>query len=130
MATRLAGLPVIDLSKFGKAPFLKELRHAAHNVGFFYLVGHGVDPMLVKRVHSVSKSFFALPDSDKLAIEMVNSPHFRGYTRVGREITRQRPDWREQLDTGTELPAVTPGPGVPDWARLVDPIFGRHPCLS
>ncbi len=59
-----------------------------------------MDPALGERVQTLSKRFFASPEADKLAVEMVNSPHFRGYTRVGREITRERPDWREQLDTG------------------------------
>ena len=40
--------------------------------------------------------------ADKLAIEMVNSPHFRGYNRVGWERTRGRPDWREQVDIGAD----------------------------
>ena len=35
---------------------------------------------------------------------MVNSPHFRGYTRVGMERTRGLPDWREQIDIGAERP--------------------------
>ena len=52
---------------------------------------------------------------------MVRSPHFRGYTRIGREITRGRRDWREQLDVGAERSAVPPGPGVPVWARLQGP---------
>jgi isopenicillin N synthase-like dioxygenase/ribosomal protein S18 acetylase RimI-like enzyme len=117
MATRPTSLPLIDLGRLDRA----ELQLAAHKIGFFYLKGHGVDPALVQRVRSVSRSFFALPESDKLAIEMVNSPHFRGYTRVGREITREKPDWREQLDTGTELPPIAHGPGIPEWVRLVGP---------
>ena len=30
---------------------------------------------------------FALPQADKDAVAMVNSPHFRGYTRLGGELT-------------------------------------------
>ena len=33
---------------------------------------------------------FSLPEADKLAIENVNSPHFRGYTRMGGERTLGR----------------------------------------
>jgi len=33
---------------------------------------------------------------------MVHSPHFRGYTRVGWERTRDQADWREQIDIGAE----------------------------
>ena len=53
-------------------------------------------------VLDVSRRFFALPDADKLAVENVRSPQFRGYTRVGHEHTNGRPDWREQLDFGAE----------------------------
>jgi len=35
---------------------------------------------------------------------MVRSPHFRGYTRLGGELTRGEVDWREQIDIGPERP--------------------------
>lgn len=119
-------LPVLDLGRFDRGPaeraaFCAELGRAAHEVGFFYLVGHGISPELMARVQAEARQFFALPEAEKLAIEMVNSPHFRGYTRVGAEITRGKPDWREQIDIGAERAAVPPGPGVPAWARLYGP---------
>jgi isopenicillin N synthase-like dioxygenase len=45
--SRIAGLPVLDLSGFGaensdRAGFLADLRAAAREVGFFYVTGHGV----------------------------------------------------------------------------------------
>jgi isopenicillin N synthase-like dioxygenase len=43
-----------------------------------------------------------LPLEERLAIENVNSPQFRGYTRVGTEHTGGAPDWREQIDIGPE----------------------------
>src|SRR4051794_12693976 len=52
---------------------------------------------------------------------MVNSPHFRGYTRIGREITPGWPDWREQLDVGAERAAIMQGTGEPAWTRLQGP---------
>src|SRR3546814_5798614 len=52
---------------------------------------------------------------------MVNSPHFRGYTRAGLEVTRGRRDWREQIDIGAELPAVPRRPDLPAWTRLQGP---------
>ncbi|WP_316296732.1 2-oxoglutarate and iron-dependent oxygenase domain-containing protein, partial [Clavibacter michiganensis] len=66
------------------------------------------------------RAFFALPEADKLAIENIRSPHFRGYTRVGGERTQGRVDWREQIDVGPELPAVE-DPTAPDHTRLVGP---------
>jgi len=72
-------------------------------------------------VLSLSRRFFALPDQDKLAIEMVNSPHFRGYNRAGFEHTRGKPDWREQIDIGAERPALPADPSAPVWTRLQGP---------
>ncbi len=119
-------LPILDLSRFDGGPaeraaFCAELGRAAHEVGFLYLVGHGISDDLIARVQAESRRFFALPESEKLAIEMVNSPQFRGYTRVGAEITRGKPDWREQIDIGAERDVIPPGRGVPAWARLQGP---------
>ncbi|MFI1382839.1 isopenicillin N synthase family dioxygenase [Embleya sp. NPDC020886] len=119
-------LPVIDISRFGdptanRADFLAELRHAAREIGFFQVVGHGVDRELRARALAVSRRFFALPEADRLAIENVNSPQFRGYTRTGTEYTRGGPDWREQLDIGPERAALTLGPDDPAYLRLIGP---------
>ncbi len=118
-------LPVLDLSQLDAGPeaaarFRDELRRAAHDVGFFYLTGTGVSPELETRLHRAARDFFALPEADKLAIENVNSPHFRGYTRIGGERTQGAVDWREQIDIGPERDAVT-DEGVPDFARLIGP---------
>ncbi len=67
-----------------------------------------------------ARDFFALPEADKLAIENVNSPHFRGYTRVGGERTQGKVDWREQIDIGPERDAVD-DPDAPDFTRLTGP---------
>ena len=90
-------------------------------MGFFYLVGHGIEDGLIQDVLKVSRRFFALPEKDKLAIEMVNSPHFRGYNRAGFEHTRGKPDWREQVDIGPERPALPFDREAPPWDRLQGP---------
>ena len=41
-------LPVLDLARLDASPaekqaFLSELRETAHDLGFFYLSGHGID---------------------------------------------------------------------------------------
>jgi isopenicillin N synthase-like dioxygenase len=119
-------LPILDLDRLDRGngerrEFLSQLRTAAREVGFFYLIGHGVSIDLANEVLALSRQFFALPEADKLAIEMVNSPHFRGYTRVGWERTRGKPDWREQLDIGAERPVIPAGHDVPPWSRLQGP---------
>ena len=122
----MSGIPVIDLSLLNGTPeqqaqFRDDLRRATHEVGFFSLVGHGVPGELIDRAYEVARAFFALPESHKLAIENVNSPHFRGYTRMGGERTLGRVDIREQIDIGAERPAVTVGPDTPDYWILQGP---------
>ncbi|GGC53052.1 isopenicillin N synthase family dioxygenase [Chelatococcus reniformis] len=122
----LNGLPLLDLSRLEQGQperdsFLDDLRRAARDVGFFYIAGHGIPDHQIERVLELSRRFFALPEADKLAIEMVNSPHFRGYTRAGLEITRGEADWREQLDIGAERPALARDPAAPPWTRLQGP---------
>ena len=119
-------IPLLDLSRFDageptRTNFLSELRRAAHDVGFFYLAGHGIDPELLRALIDSSRRFFALPEADKQAIEMVNSPHFRGYTRVAWERTRGAPDWREQIDIGAERPTAGTNSDAPAWTRLQGP---------
>ncbi|NSZ61287.1 isopenicillin N synthase family oxygenase [Agrobacterium tumefaciens] len=120
-----ASLPTLDFSRFhspeARAEFIGDLRNVLHDHGFFYLTGHGVDPRLVEDVLSTSKRFFALPLEEKLKIEMVKSPHFRGYNRAGQERTRGEQDWREQLDINTEGEPVKIGPDSPPWKRLFGP---------
>ena len=121
-----AALPVVDFNRLAGGPaardaFLEELREAAREFGFFYLAGHGIADDLIGDVLALSRRFFALPDAEKLAIEMVRSPQFRGYNRAGRELTRGRPDWREQLDIGAERPARRIDRSLPPWTRLQGP---------
>ena len=119
-------LPILDLSQLDEGPeaaarFRDELRAATHDVGFFYLTGTGVTPQLEERLHRAARDFFALPEADKLAIENLKSPHFRGYTRIGGERTQGKVDWREQIDIGRELPARPTDPAAPPWTRLQGP---------
>ncbi|UJP11323.1 isopenicillin N synthase family oxygenase [Microbacterium sp. KUDC0406] len=116
-------LPVLDLSRLDAGPeaaarFRDELRAATHDVGFFYLTGTGVSAELEARLHRAARDFFALPEAEKLSIENVNSPHFRGYTRIGGERTQGEVDWREQIDIGPERRPIEGGPA---FNRLVGP---------
>lgn len=119
-------LPLVDISRFAaggaeRAAFLADLRHAAHDIGFFYVVGHGIDPGVTAAVLDAARQFFALPVEERLKIENVNSPQFRGYTREGTEYTAGAADQRDQLDIGPERDALTLGPGDPAYLRLIGP---------
>ncbi|MCW2404506.1 isopenicillin N synthase-like dioxygenase [Sphingobium sp. B1D7B] len=119
-------LPVVDISRLqgsarDRETLIAHLRSVLHRFGFFYLKGHGVDPALCAAALAVSKQFFALPDEDKLAIEMIRSPHFRGYCRAGMELTGGKPDWREQVDFDREEIPLPTGPDTPAWHRAIGP---------
>src|ERR1700742_1366884 len=112
-------LPGVDL-RHPAGQLRERLREAAHQVGFFYVTGHQVPDGLIDRVLIAARRLFALPQRDKDAVAMVRSPHFRGYTRLGGELTRGEVDWREQIDIGPEREPIG-GPGRPDYLWLQGP---------
>ncbi|WP_445189227.1 2-oxoglutarate and iron-dependent oxygenase domain-containing protein [Pseudonocardia sp. Cha107L01] len=121
-------LPVLDLREFdgdadpvARARFVEQVRETCHKVGFFYLIGHGIDDGLHQQVQAVTRAFFALPDAERVAIATGNSPHFRGYTPLGGELTNGRADLREEIDLGPERPTPTLTAGDPPWKRLLGP---------
>ena len=118
----VTALPEVDL-RHPAGQLRERLREVAHEVGFFYLIGHDVPAALTCRVLAAARRLFALPQAEKDAIAMVRSPHFRGYTRLGGELTGGEVDWREQIDIGPERePADCPaGPGNPDYLWLQGP---------
>jgi isopenicillin N synthase-like dioxygenase len=121
-----SAIPLLDLECFGagsiqRKRFLGDLRHAAREVGFFYVTGHDIAPKLLSDVIAVTRRFFALPLHDKCSLDIANSPHFRGYTRVAWERTRGREDWREQLDLGAEESSPPIEGTAPVWMRLHGP---------
>ncbi|MBP3037582.1 isopenicillin N synthase family oxygenase [Arthrobacter sp. zg-ZUI100] len=105
-------IPVLDLSTARNtdgsfnAEFILALREATHRIGFFQLVGYGAGEAKVDQLFDVTKRFFDLPLEDRLALDNRKSPHFRGYTRLGTELTQGRPDSREQIDFGPERAPV------------------------
>lgn len=123
-APHLAALPLIDISRFDgpdREALLDDLRHAAHDVGFFYVVGHGIPREVTDAVFATARAFFSLPVEQRLEIENVNSPYFRGYTRLGTEVTAGAADQRDQLDFGPEREPLDLGPDDPAYLRLVGP---------
>ena len=67
-------IPLLDIARFRSTPsereaFLADLRHAAHDVGFFYVTGHGVASSVTDGVLDAARAFFALPLEDRLSID-------------------------------------------------------------
>lgn len=108
-----AALPVIDLSALvhggDPAAAVERIGAACRSAGFFYVSGHGVDPGLERRLERAAADFFALPSDEKRALAMIRGGRaWRGYFPVGAELTSGRPDQKEGLYFGSELPTDHP----------------------
>ncbi len=118
-------LPILDLARYfnpaERDAFLDQLRTSARDIGFFYLINHGVNDELQRAVQHEARRFFVLSDEQKQQVAMIHSPHFRGYNRAASEITRGKPDWREQFDIGAERPELLLSDNDPRWRRLQGP---------
>ena len=90
--------------------FIEQLRDATHSVGFFQLTGYGGAPGQAEDLLATIKRFFDLPLEERMKLDNRLSPHFRGYTRMGTEITQGRADAREQIDYSPDREPVTDYP--------------------
>lgn len=114
MNTGFAHLPVIDVRELlangpGKPAVAAALDKACRQSGFFYIVGHGISTELQQRLQRLSRAFFAQPVEVKQRIAMSHAGRaWRGYFRVGDELTSGKPDQKEGLYFGQELPANHP----------------------
>jgi isopenicillin N synthase-like dioxygenase len=108
-------VPVIDVSgMYGdeeqQRAVAERLGRAARDVGFFYVVGHGVDSSLTDALLHAAETFFALPSEDKMKVYIGNSTNHRGYVPVGEEGSEAgKPvDLKEAFDSSLELPDDDP----------------------
>lgn len=105
-------IPVIDLAPWFAASSRRRralcarVGRIAHEVGFFYIVNHGIPETATRGYLAAMKAFFALPDEFKQAIDKRNSPQFRGWERAGSELTNNRVDYREQIDIGVDRKVI------------------------
>ena len=104
-------IPIIDVSGLvaggpSRGAVAERLGEACRASGFFYVVGHGVDEALQARLRDLSREFFAQDVEEKLKIRMaLGGRAWRGYFGVGDELTSGKPDQKEGLYFGAELPA-------------------------
>ena len=85
-------IPILDLQEAfdetTKPQFLVKLRDAVINVGFLLLKNYeslGPTKEELEDIKEQAIEFFALPEQVKQRVEMINSPHFLGYTRLANE---------------------------------------------
>jgi isopenicillin N synthase-like dioxygenase len=82
---------------------------ACAEYGFFVVTGHGVSESLQAELAKLSAAFFAMPATRKMEISMSRGGRaWRGYFPVGDELTSGRPDLKEGIYFGSELPESDP----------------------
>ncbi|HEX2594641.1 MAG TPA: 2-oxoglutarate and iron-dependent oxygenase domain-containing protein [Rhizomicrobium sp.] len=108
-------LPVIDMSPlFGadavsRSRVSAEIERACRDTGFFYVTGHGIPADLIAQLDRLGRAFFALPEDEKLQIAMAKGGRaWRGFFPVGGELTSGKPDIKEGIYFGSELPLSDP----------------------
>ena len=112
--TETGGLPIVDVAPLvaggsGRDDVAAAIRRACLDNGFFYVVGHGVSDALQGRLEDEARAFFALDVDTKMKIRMAHAGRaWRGYFPVGDELTSGKPDIKEGLYFGEELPASDP----------------------
>ncbi|KAF9811147.1 hypothetical protein IEO21_06631 [Rhodonia placenta] len=124
MAANFSSVPVLDYSLVSdperRPDFISQLRHALINVGFLYLSHPPVAREDIDAIIGYAPRLFDLPQEAKDKINMRNSEHFFGYTRLGAEITKGQTDQREQYDFATPYEKRWK-PGDPEYIRLWGP---------
>jgi isopenicillin N synthase-like dioxygenase len=82
-------VPVIDIAPYlgstpeGKRRVAAELDRACCEVGFYVIVGHGVDPWLIEQVEAVSREFFDLSLDEKMKVHIGDTAGAVGYAALG-----------------------------------------------
>ena len=107
----LTEIPVIDLSPLGgtdaaaKRAMSEQLRRACIDIGFFYIRGHGVPGAAIDALLDISHRFFALPEDDKLEIDIAKSAFNRGYIPLYGEKNNanSKGDVKETFDMAVEI---------------------------
>ncbi|KAJ5526547.1 hypothetical protein N7513_010706 [Penicillium frequentans] len=119
MVGTFSSVPAVDFARLTdprtKSDELAKLKEAIFVVGFLYLTNTGLEN-LIHRTHEALPRLFNLPTGVKENCNMIHSPSFLGYTRLGAETTASKTDLREQFDFGT--------PGVKEWVKG-DPFWQR-----
>ena len=110
MPTDHSHVPIINVAQLvdgsgSISDIARQIDGACRQSGFFYVVEHGVSPRLIARLVEQSREFFCQPLTAKQEIAMCRGGRaWRGYFRVGEELTSGKPDHKEGLYFGQERP--------------------------
>lgn len=105
-------IPVVDLTGLSSDDpaalrrIAADIGVAAREVGFFSIVGHGVDPALRDAVFTAADALFSLPAADKAALARDRVGDNRGWIGLNVEALdpSDRPDPKEAFNIGFDPP--------------------------
>ena len=111
----MTAVPKLDLVDFRssdaqtRVAFCSALRIALSEFGFVRVVGHRIDPALIRRVYTAFEAFFSQRDSEKTQCASAAGGQ-RGFTPFGVEHARDQrtPDQKEFYHVGRELDDAHP----------------------
>ncbi len=116
----MEAVPVVDIAGYldGSDPqrVAGEIEAAATEVGFFQIVGHGIDLSVVDAVYAASAALFALPDDEKEQLLSATGHPYRGVHLKRDDSGKVRQE--RFLATRYDNPAEAEANGVP--AELSD----------
>jgi isopenicillin N synthase-like dioxygenase len=142
-------IPVIDFAPFlhgadaTRLEVAGRIGAACRDIGFFYVVNHGVPEARVAQVYAQAKLFFALPEEQKAAIAIEKSSCHRGWFRLGSEnldpdrqtldgdlkegikIGRDLPPDHPKVLAGTPLHGPNQWPDLPGWREVMQDYYDR-----
>jgi isopenicillin N synthase-like dioxygenase len=113
-------IPVVDLSRFVDGDEAQrravgaEIDDACRAVGFFTIVGHGLDPEVIERLRTAALAFFDAPLEDRLAVAMPEPGYPYGYNGLEAEALNRSiggvepPDLKETFNIGPIDPPPRP----------------------
>lgn len=113
-------IPTIDLMPYrlgsaaDKAFVARAVGEACEKIGFFLIAGHGVDEGLVQRTYHSARSFFDLPDDEKLKVRRPSAEISRGYNLLKDQSLSYSlgvsapPDLQESINFGPLVAHDTP----------------------
>lgn len=108
----LRSVPVIDIGRFrdgtddDRRRIGADIDRACREIGFFTIVGHGVDDEVTSAIHREALAFFDLPLADRMAVAMPEPGYPYGYSPVSAESLSRSiggtapPDLKETFNLG------------------------------
>jgi isopenicillin N synthase-like dioxygenase len=146
-------VPVIDLAPYlsgdaaARTGVVRQIGAACREIGFFYVINHGVAAALVEAAFAEAARFFALPAAQKAEIAIEKSACHRGWFRLGAEnldpAQQREGDFKEGVKIGRDLPPEHPlvqaglplhgpnqWPDLPGWRVVMEAYYAAMERLG